>query len=467
MEIKSESFSFFNAVESMKSSYSSSGSQSNDFDDFLTSMSNKTNDDNTYKNQNKNHKIGKKQDVKANDEGINKKDSSKIKVNKDTKSDEVRNDNEEIKNNTTDKESKVTNSKTEEKDKIEKELPKVDEELEQKLAIENLSKILGVPTEVVVKAMEELELTFADLEENKNLINLLMEVNNLTEPVELLKLDNLTEQINQVKELLKEGGKIDLSMFKEIEKEEVSLDEPVKVSHVVEEFEESGVNQLSDNNKESSDNEEQESSNEEIHKPMTSIRKTDEVKAQISINTDISDTSNNEELNIANSSVIDGIDKTSGFINQVSKEISGRNINTADVVKQLVEAMKVEVKADTTSEIKIMLRPAHLGDVTLKIATENGIVVAQFVAESEKIKAVIESNFNTLKDNLLEQGIDVGQLEVTVRDNSRDSGNETGYSNSNSGNNKVTDIMENESIEISTSNEDLNKVLGSTVGYSV
>ncbi len=94
-------------------------------------------------------------------------------------------------------------------------------------------------------------------------------------------------------------------------------------------------------------------------------------------------------------------------------EVARSNVDTFKVVDQILDKMKVEVKADV-SEIKIALRPDHLGDVTLKIATNNGIVTAQFVAESQRVKELIESQFQSLEDTLKQQGVDVGALSVEV-----------------------------------------------------
>jgi len=90
-----------------------------------------------------------------------------------------------------------------------------------------------------------------------------------------------------------------------------------------------------------------------------------------------------------------------------------RNIDTQGVIDQIVDKMKVEVKGDM-SEIKIQLKPEHLGDVSLKITTQNGIVTAQFVAENQRIREIIEASFNQLRDSLAQQGIQLSQLSVSV-----------------------------------------------------
>lgn len=85
------------------------------------------------------------------------------------------------------------------------------------------------------------------------------------------------------------------------------------------------------------------------------------------------------------------------------------------VMEQIVSSMRFEVQG-TLSEIRIQLKPEHLGQVSLRIATQNGIVVAQFMAESQRVKEIIEAGFNQLRDALAEQGINIAQIEVSVSD---------------------------------------------------
>ncbi len=96
-----------------------------------------------------------------------------------------------------------------------------------------------------------------------------------------------------------------------------------------------------------------------------------------------------------------------------SQTTSGMTSN--QVMAQILDKMRESVQQDVT-EVKITLKPAHLGDLTLKIISEEGTITAQFLAENEKIKELIEANFESLKDLLTEQGIDVGALEVNVSD---------------------------------------------------
>ena len=87
--------------------------------------------------------------------------------------------------------------------------------------------------------------------------------------------------------------------------------------------------------------------------------------------------------------------------------------DTIEVVKQLVEQMKVQVSPDTT-ELRLTLKPETLGEVMLRVITQNGIVSAQFYAETQRIKEIIEANLNQMRSALAEKGIEVAELSAFV-----------------------------------------------------
>jgi len=89
-----------------------------------------------------------------------------------------------------------------------------------------------------------------------------------------------------------------------------------------------------------------------------------------------------------------------------------------DVIKQVSEKVKVNLFEDK-SEMIIKLKPDHLGKVTVEIAVENGNITAKFLAESEKVKEILESNMQDLKDHLANQGMAVQNLSVSVGNENR------------------------------------------------
>ncbi len=108
--------------------------------------------------------------------------------------------------------------------------------------------------------------------------------------------------------------------------------------------------------------------------------------------------------------------------NQIAAEKSAFSIRqpvrTSDVVNQVMEQAKVILGQDK-SEMVIQLKPDHLGKLELKVVTEQGIVAAKFIAESQQVKEIIETNMQLLKDSLQKQGIAIDGVSVQVGQDNR------------------------------------------------
>lgn len=107
-------------------------------------------------------------------------------------------------------------------------------------------------------------------------------------------------------------------------------------------------------------------------------------------------------------------------------------INKENIFEQIVDKMKVNL--NKTDEIKIKLKPDFLGEISFKITTEEGIVTAKAIVENYGIKQLLELNFDNLKQNMEEQGIDFATLDVSVgkdsefnQNNSQSWNQETNY----------------------------------------
>ena len=103
-----------------------------------------------------------------------------------------------------------------------------------------------------------------------------------------------------------------------------------------------------------------------------------------------------------------------GFSQEVLKKSINQPIfNNEEVFKQVVEHAKVTLTADK-SEMIMHLTPESLGKLTMKVVTEKGLMVAQFTAESQQVKQIIEANLPQLKDALESQGLNVQGFSVSV-----------------------------------------------------
>lgn len=99
-----------------------------------------------------------------------------------------------------------------------------------------------------------------------------------------------------------------------------------------------------------------------------------------------------------------------------------------DIISQIVEKAGASITGDK-AEMVMELKPESLGRISLKVVTENGIVMAKLVAENRQVQQVLETNLQILKDSLEKQGINVQSLSVSVRqDGQQDDGTRQQYS---------------------------------------
>lgn len=87
---------------------------------------------------------------------------------------------------------------------------------------------------------------------------------------------------------------------------------------------------------------------------------------------------------------------------------------TQDIMRQIMDYMRIQVEPDVSS-LEMQLHPASLGKLQIHIASEGGVLTANFVTESETVKAALESQMVQFKENFAQQGVKVEAVEVTVQ----------------------------------------------------
>lgn len=455
------------------------------FNDFLNKAESKVenkpnniNNNKSYKDNKDNNKVNNKTKDLSDKEATTLKQKDKVQSNESTKVEE--------KNN----------------------IDKIDNDTEKAIIVEEdilnkLSEILGISNEQVMDILSSLSMSISMLQDNQNLIKFLQSAFDVESPVELLAINNIKDIMKDITDIAKSIDYTDLISLDENAKGKITeiinknnlkdvtllsstTDIKKKIDALLEELngsvEETIViqsklptkNVLEDINLENTDqlvNVEDVKNikaidgkvgyHQENNQNMNNSQNQSLVKMLKQNNLEL--TSKQELFNIgevANNS-------TKVYNTSLPKTQVLRNINTTDIVNQIMEKIKVSIKPEI-SEVKMILKPEQLGEVSLKIATQNGIVTAQFIAENQKVKEIIESNFNQLKDMLNEQGIDVGALEVNV---SGDESQETTYNmfdqstnkNERMINNLTEEIIEKENIvEVKEEN-----ILNSQVNYSI
>lgn len=93
--------------------------------------------------------------------------------------------------------------------------------------------------------------------------------------------------------------------------------------------------------------------------------------------------------------------------------IPGENVSAQEIYDQIGEYIKTQVKPGV-SEVEMQLNPEHLGSLHIRLSSKQGNVTAQFVVQNEAVRAAVEMQMIQLKENFAEQGIKVDAVEVTV-----------------------------------------------------
>lgn len=473
----------------MKTAFDGSAKTENKFENYLSDASSKKNADKASSKSDNKSNISKN-DVKNADKTV--KDTDK-KV--EEKTGEQKTGDENTADTSADK--KIEDGK-EVKNSDEKE--NLISEKEDELR-ENIAEILGVEVDEVKNVLEQLGISVFELNNPQKLLDFLQKVFQADIPSDLLLIDGIKDMIVQIKQVVEEKNADFDNLIQNFldnqtvqEKEEnlavgnnvlnsKETDVVSEVNENVSDFEEQGVKQgVVSNSKENAPL--RDKGKDEFSEVKTENVQTEEIapiKANESMNMqngfnqqnfqnnnmNFENNSSLNNVNGINSTAFDNINKA--FSQVISKNQSMRNVNTADVINQIIDKFKAGIVKENVTQIKITLKPDYLGDVALKIVSENGIVSAQFTAENQKVKEIIEANFNNLKNMLDEQGVQVAALSVSVGgEDSENEGRRFEFEQSKSSK-RIGDIINNsaeEAEEESASYIDEGDVLQTSVNYT-
>lgn len=98
-------------------------------------------------------------------------------------------------------------------------------------------------------------------------------------------------------------------------------------------------------------------------------------------------------------------------------------VDTQDIMDQIMDYMKVE-NSETFTKLEMQLHPETMGKVVIEITSRNGELTAQITTQNEAVRAALESQLVSLKENLNEQGLRVENVQVTVETHSFEQGYE-------------------------------------------
>ncbi|MEN6565677.1 MAG: flagellar hook-length control protein FliK [Veillonellales bacterium] len=85
-----------------------------------------------------------------------------------------------------------------------------------------------------------------------------------------------------------------------------------------------------------------------------------------------------------------------------------------DITSQIVQQAHL-LKNGHNSEMIIQLKPEHLGELTLKVAVENGTVSTTFHSGNAEVRSMLESAIPQLKQEMADQGIKIDYVGVSAQ----------------------------------------------------
>lgn len=92
---------------------------------------------------------------------------------------------------------------------------------------------------------------------------------------------------------------------------------------------------------------------------------------------------------------------------------------TQNIENNILNQIKDKISSDITankSQITIALRPDNLGKVSIDLISKDGVLTAQITAENNHVKDILTKGLEALRQNMAEQGINVGKLIVNVQE---------------------------------------------------
>ncbi len=86
-----------------------------------------------------------------------------------------------------------------------------------------------------------------------------------------------------------------------------------------------------------------------------------------------------------------------------------------DALNQMANQVAQFKQAQSNGEIKLRLRPDHLGELQMSVRTQGQNVSIHFKAQDEQSKSIIEQSLGALKDNLAMQSLTLGKVDVVTQ----------------------------------------------------
>lgn len=291
-------------------------------------------------------------------------------------------------------------------------------------AVKAISEELDVSLEDIENALENLGFTMMALLDTTKLPEIVAVLTDSEDVLSLTTDENLYESLTritkEVESLVKEVEtelNLETSDFSEVIKE-FSLEENIKDKEPVKAFENETFTQAAKTEQEetvavSFDKKITVTKTESTeNKPSIEENPIEKVESQDS--KELFEKNDSDFRNSTFSFAENLVQKTLEALNEAAEVETFTTVDVENVLNQLTEGININLTPET-SEINLRLHPESLGTVSVKVTSNNeGVLTAQFTAQNESVKAIIESQALVLKETLESKGVTIEAVEVMV-----------------------------------------------------
>lgn len=311
---------------------------------------------------------------------------------------------------------------------VEKELEAVTEDLKEEIA-----EKLDITVEELEAVMETLGLTDASLFTQEGLTALVMEVEQISTPVELLTNADVYQTLQDLnaiagkllEQVQNENQLTDAQMQEALEQlakpgevsQEVSA-EDTKVQNIIGETDESQNADVVEN-KQSTDGEADITTTTDEATLTKDVTTLNGKESEAGNKGNEQNSNQNQQMVAENNFQLNNTQTVSQTATDFSQNITGGNLSTQEIYDQIGEFIKTNIRPGI-SEVEMQLNPENLGTLHIHLSSKQGNVTAQFIVQNEAVKAALEMQMIQLKENFAEQGIKVDAVEVTVESHAFD-----------------------------------------------
>ena len=107
-------------------------------------------------------------------------------------------------------------------------------------------------------------------------------------------------------------------------------------------------------------------------------------------------------------------DSNISFSSTVEETVqSYTTIDVEDILNQIVTQTRTVI-TDNSTTMELELHPASLGKMYLQVTENDGTISAKLYTQNHDVKAAMETQMLTLKENWTQQGLKVNSVEITV-----------------------------------------------------